>query len=161
MRIVNRKHYKLFYIIFFSLFLYNCQLNKPSKTHGINFLDNRGKILLVGTTNKNDIIKTLGPPSTKSTFNNDLWIYIERITSKKALIKLGQSKIITNNVLVLEINKYGLLVKKDFIDITKMNEIDFSQEITSKNYSKKSFLYNFLSSMRQKINDPLGKRKKP
>jgi len=150
-----------FYIILFSILVANCSLNKVYKHHGVRYLETKQAKLILNKSNKNDIIKTLGPPSTKSTFNNDLWIYIERITSKKALIKLGQSKIITNNVLVLEINKYGLLVKKDFIDITQMNEIDFSQEITSKNYSKKSFLYNFLSSMRQKINDPLGKRKKP
>jgi len=150
-----------FYIIFLSLLVSNCTLNKVKKHHGVRYLETKQAKLTLNKSNKNDIINILGPPSTKSTFNNDLWIYIERITSKKALIKLGQSKIITNNVLVLEINKYGLLVKKDFIDITQMNEIDFSQEITSKNYSKKSFLYNFLSSMRQKINDPLGKRKKP
>ena len=117
--------------------------------------------LILNKSNRNDIIDVLGPPSTKSTFNNDLWIYIERTTSKKSLIKLGQTKIITNNVLILEINTYGLLVKKDFIDITQMNDLDFLPKKTDDMITKKSFLYNFLSSMRQKINDPLGQRKKP
>ena len=136
-------------------------MNKVNKHHGVRYLEAKQEKLLVNRSNKNDIIKSLGPPSTKSTFNNDMWIYIERTISKKPLIKLGQDEIITNNVLVLEIDKYGLLVKKDFIDITKMNDIDFSPNETGKNFSKKSFLYNFLSSMRQKINDPLGKRRKP
>ena len=74
---------------------------------------------------------------------------------------MGTNKIVTNNVLVLEIDNKGLLFKKDFYDINEMNELKFSSDATEKNYSQKSFLYNFLSSMRQKINDPMNKRKKP
>ena len=111
-------------------------------------------------SNKNDIIKLLGYPSTKSTFDNDLWIYIERKTDHSSIIKLGKEKIILNNVLLLELNNRGLLKKKEFIDITKMQKIKFSSEATDSQYKKKTFLYDFLSSMRQKINDPLGKRKK-
>ena len=76
------------------------------------------------------------------------------------MVKFGKEKIIVNNVLVLEINYKGLLVKKDFYDINKMNKLTFTKKTTEKTYSKKSFVYDFLSSMRQKINDPLGKRKK-
>ena len=42
-----------------------------------------------------------------------------------------------------------------------MNEIKLSALKTEQKYSKNTFIYDFLSSMRQKINDPLGKRKKP
>ena len=149
------------YIFFFSILVSNCTLNKVNKHHGIRYLEGKQAKLILNKSNRNDIISVLGPPSTKSTFNNDLWIYIERTTSKKSLIKLGQTKIITNNVLILEINTYGLLVKKDFIDITQMNDLDFLPKQTDDMVTKKSFLYNFLSSMRQKMNDPLGKRKKP
>ena len=76
------------------------------------------------------------------------------------MFKLGREKIIVNNVLVLEIDYKGLLVNKDFYDINKMNKLTFTEKSTEKTYSKKSFVYDFLSSMRQKINDPLGKRKK-
>ena len=76
------------------------------------------------------------------------------------MFKLGREKIIVNNVLVLEIDYKGLLVNKDFYDINKMNKLTFTEKKTEKTYSKKSFVYDFLSSMRQKINDPLGKRKK-
>ena len=149
------------YIFFFSILVSNCTLNKVNNHHGIRYLEGKQAKLILNKSNRNDIIHVLGPPSTKSTFNNDLWIYIERTTSKKSLIKLGQTKIITNNVLILEINTYGLLVKKDFIDITQMNDLDFLPKKTDDMITKKSFLYNFLSSMRQKINDPLGQRKKP
>ena len=72
----------------------------------------------------------------------------------------GKRKTIVNNVLVLEINKIGLLIKKDFLDINDMKKIKFSDKSTEIAYSKNTFVYEFLSSMRQKINDPLGKRKK-
>jgi outer membrane protein assembly factor BamE (lipoprotein component of BamABCDE complex) len=105
-------------------------------------------------------LKILGPPSTQSTFDNDVWIYIERKTTKSSLIKLGKKKTIVNNVLILEIGNNGLLVKKDFLDIQDMKKLKFSGKTTEITYSKNSFVYDFLSSMRQKMNDPLGKRKK-
>ena len=67
---------------------------------------------------------------------------------------------LTNNVLILEIDNKGLLVKKDFFNIDDMNKLKFSEQDTKITYSKKSFVYDFLSSIRQKVNDPLGKRKK-
>ncbi len=126
----------------------------------MQFLEVKQNQLDLNTTNKNDVLKLLGPPSTKSTFDNDLWIYIERKTSKSSVFKLGKSKMIVNNVLLLEINNRGLLVKKDFFDINNMESLEFSKETTKLGYSKKSFVYDFLSSMRQKLNDPLNKRKK-
>ena len=69
-------------------------------------------------------------------------------------------KIYKNNVLLLEINNKGLLAKKEFFDINDMKKIKFSKDETVLSHQKKSFVYDFLSSMRQKINDPLGVRKK-
>ena len=148
-----------YYIILFSILVSNCTLNKVNKHHGVRYLENKHAKITLNKSNKNDIIDILGPPPIKSTFDNDIWIYIERTTTKNPLIKLGKKKILTNNVLIHEIDSYGLLVKKDFLNIEDMNKIEFSANETEKNYSKKSFLYNFLSSMRQKVNDPLGKRK--
>ena len=99
-------------------------------------------------------------PSTISTFDNDLWIYIERKTNHTTLRKFGREEVIANNVLLLEINNFGLLEKKEFINLEKMNKVKFSKNDTTSDYKKNTFIYNFLSSMRQKINDPLGKRKK-
>ena len=148
------------YLIIIFLFITNCTLNKVIKHNGVHFLEKKQTKLTVQTSNKNDIIQLLGPPSTKSTFDNDLWIYIERKSNQSSIIKLGKEKLITNNVLLLEINSRGLLKTKEFTDITKMQEVKFSTLTTDSQYKKKTFLYDFLSSMRQKINDPLGKRKK-
>ena len=150
---------KIYFIIIF-LCIANCSFNKAIKHHGVNFLEKKQEKLILKTTNKNDIVKILGPPSTKSTFENDVWIFIERKTTTKTIFKLAKEEILVNNVLVLEIDSYGLLVKKEFYNMEKMNDLDFSKRKTEITYTKKSFVYDFMSSMRQKLNDPLGKRKK-
>ena len=141
---------KIYFIIIF-LFIANCSFNKAIKHHGVNLLEKKQEKLFLKLTNRNDIIKILGPPSTKSTFDNDVWIYIERKTTTKKLFKLAKKKILVNNVLVIEIDKYGLLAKKEFYDMEKMNDLDFSKNETKIKYTKKSFVYDFMSSMRQKI----------
>jgi len=134
-------------------------LNKVVQHHGVHNLENKQAKLKINFTNKNDIIKLIGPPSTKSTFDNDVFIYIERKTSSSKLSKLGKKKLLTNNVLVLEIDNTGLLLSKKFYNKDDMLNIKFNEDHTSLNYTKKSFVYNFLSSLRQKIDDPLGKKR--
>ena len=116
------------------------------------------KKIEINSTNRNDIIKIFGEPSTKSTFDNDVWIYIERKITNTHL--LGKRELVVNNVLVLEIDQRGLLSKIDFYNIEDMNKINFDKTKTASVYGKRSFVYDFLSSMRQKVNDPLGVRKK-
>jgi len=148
-------------ILLILFFITSCSFNKVIKKHGVRNLEKKQEKLILNTTNSNDIVKLLGPPSTKSTFDNDLWIFIEREITHQKLIKLGKEKLVTNNVLILELNSMGILIQKDFYDINKMNDLNFTKMKTQQRYTKKSFIYDFLSSMRQKINDPLGKRKKP
>ena len=147
------------YLLIVFLFITNCSLNKVVKKHGIRNLEIKQEKLNINQSNINDITKLLGPPSTKSTFDNDIWIFIEREITHEKIFKLGKEKLITNNVLVLEIDSKGMLIKKDFYDINKMNDIKLSSLKTENKYSKRSFVFDFLSSMRQKINDPLKKRK--
>jgi outer membrane protein assembly factor BamE (lipoprotein component of BamABCDE complex) len=149
---------KIIFIITF-IFISNCTLNKIVKHHGVNFLEKKQSDLVLNSSNKNDIIALLGPPSTKSTFDNDLWIYIERKQVETTIFKLGKDKTIVNNVLIVEINNKGLLVKKDFINMDKMNDYKFSEGKTQVTYNKKSFVYDFLSSLRQKINSPARRNK--
>ena len=124
-------------------------------------LEKKQNELSINQSNTNDIRSILGPPSTQSMFDNDLWIFIEREIEKEKILKLSKEKLIKNNVLILEINNQGLLVKKTFLNMNDMNNIKLSLLNTKNQYNKNSFIYDFLSSMRQKINDPLGKRKKP
>ena len=121
------------------------------------YLDKKEKKISVNKTNVNDILSIFGEPSTKSSFDNDVWIYIERKITNSHFF--GRRKLIVNNVMVLEIDERGILAKKDFYDIDDMNYIKFDSS-RSESLKKRDFIYNFLSSLRQKINDPLGVRKK-
>ena len=98
------------------LLLSNCTLDKVVQHHGVHNLDKKQLKLKINSSNKNDITKIIGPPSTKSTFDNDVYIYIERKTSSSKLTKLGKKKLLTNNVLILEIDNKGILVSKKFYD---------------------------------------------
>ena len=150
----------LFSIIILFILVTNCGFKKRVDHHGVHLLKKKSDLIIVAETNKNDIIKLLGPPSVKSTFNNDLYFYIERKTTTGKIIKLGKKKYLENNVLVLEIDNRGILLKKEFYDLNKMKKMKIVSNETSVDYKKQSFIYEFLSSMRQKINDPLDKRKR-
>ena len=151
---------KILYIIFLSLIVTNCSFKKVNKHHGVPFLEKKQASLIVNKTNKNDIRKILGNPSTTSKFDNDIWIYIERKQTQSNFKNLGKMKIYKNHVLLLEINNYGILKKKEFYNKDDMNEIKMVEATTESGFQKKSFIYDFMSSMRQKINDPLGQRAK-
>ena len=148
-------------ILILSIFflILNCSFNKVIQNHGVHNLEKKQAKLKINETNKNDILNFIGPPSTKSTFDNDIYIYIEKKTSSSKLTKLGKKKLIRNNVLVLEVNNKGILVSKQFYNMDDMKKIQFDQSITEINQSRKSFIYNFLYSVRQKIDDPLGKKR--
>ena len=138
----------------------NCSLNPVVKHHGVPLLEKKQASLIVNKSNKNDILEILGNPSTKSKFDTDLWIYVERQQTQSKIKNLGRMKVFKNDVLILEIDNYGLLKKKNFYNINDMNKINVVEATTQTGFEKNSFIYEFMSSMRQKINDPLGQRAK-
>jgi len=151
---------KKFLIVFFILlFISNCTLNKVIKHHGVYFLEVKQKKIVVNKTNRNDLFKELGPPSTVGTFDNDMLIYIERKTSTSKITKLGKKELLTNDVLILEIDKRGIIISKRFLNKDDINEMKFTNNVTDIDYDKQSFLYGFMNTLRQKINDPLGKKR--
>ena len=152
--------HKIIIIIVILLLLSNCQRKQVINTHGVAFLDIKQKNLIIDKTNKNDVKKFLGHPSTIATFDNSIWIYIERTRTKGKLMKFGQNITQKNNVLTLEFNEYGILMKKNFYDKNKINEINFVKDTTGTISHEKKFIYSFLSSLRQKINKP-GQKIKP
>ena len=150
----------IFIILIIALFFSACNLKKVEKHHGVYALDQKQKKLKLNKSNKNDILLILGSPSTKSNFDEDMWFYIERKKGNLSLKDFAKEKVIANNVLIIEFNNRGILTNKEFLNIEKMNNLAFSNKITESNYKTNTFIYDFLSSMRQKIQDPLGKKKK-
>ena len=146
----------IFYISIFFL-ISNCSFNLVDDHHGVFFLEKKEKKIKINESNRNDILSVFGEPSTKSTFDNDVWIYIERKITNTHF--LGKRKLVVNNVMILEIDDRGILAKKDFYNVNDMKNLKFDTQ-RSETLKKRNFIYNFLSSLRQKINDPLGVRKK-
>ena len=146
-------------LIILTLFLTNCKLNKIVNHHGIHNLELKSAELVINQTNINDIRKILGPPSSKSYFDNDIIIYLERKTSNSKLLKLGKRKLLTNNILLLEIDNKGMLIKKDFFNKNDLNKLKISQKITGIKDQKQSFIEQALSNIINKLDDPLGKKR--
>ena len=144
---------KLFYIFFIFLIVTSCSVKPVDNYHGVAFLEKKQEKLLINKSNKNDIIKILGAPSTESILEDDLWIYIENRKSKSTLLKLGKEIVLKNNVLVLEIDKRGILKNKKFYNIDDQNKVNFNEDKTKMN-DKESFIYGVVSSLRQKIDSP-------
>jgi outer membrane protein assembly factor BamE (lipoprotein component of BamABCDE complex) len=138
--------------MFLTVFLSNCQKNKIIKTHGIFYLENRAVLLKVQTSNRNDVIKILGKPHSKSLHEQNTWIYIERTRTKGKLLKLGRNVLLNNNVLVLKFDKYGILEEKLFYDKKEMNEYKFAKAETENKVTRGSFVKSFVNSLRQKMN---------
>ena len=150
MSVIKRKH-----VIFINLLIFislvQCQLKSPNYSHGINSLENRENVLILNKTNKNDVIKLLGKPHSKSISNENKWFYFERVISIGKMLKLGQNVLKTNDVLEIDFDKYGVLVNKKFYKKEDMEKVKFSKNQTVNNVSDKSVIDRVLSSLKQKM----------
>ena len=141
----------IFFLLTILIFITGCQRNQVKRTHGLAYLENREKLIVVNKSNKNDAVEVLGHPATKGMTNDNLWIYIERTKTRGKLLKLGRKYLLKNNVLILEFDKYGVLSKKEFYDKENMKNVNFAKAITENDVRKENFVYSFLSSIRQKM----------
>ena len=148
---IRSKHFKIVILLFLSVILFNCQNNKVVKSHGIIFLEKREKLIEANISNKNDVINILGEPHVKSIKDNDTWFYIERTKTKGGIHRLGNDIFLNNNVLVVKFNNLGILEEKLFYDKNKMNDHNFSKEVTDNVVTRGTFLDSFLSSLRNKM----------
>ena len=145
-----KNHYKLYSLLFF-IILIGCKFQEPYKNHGIIFLENRSNTLTINSSNKNDVISVLGQPHSKSIGDINEWIYIERVLSKGEYHKLGRNVLVSNNVLVLSFDKYGILKNKKFLNKNDKKNVKFSKNETENELTQKSFVESFLSSVRSKM----------
>ena len=149
--------YLLLLLIFF--FTLNCSQNKVSNTHGIRFIEKKYDKILVNKSNKNDVRRIIGPPSSISKFG-DIWFYIERKKTNQSILKLGKKKISRNDIIVLEFNNMGLVSNKKILDLNNMNDIKIAEKITKKKFGQDNAIYNIMTTLREKINAPTRRNKK-
>ena len=146
------------YLIVLFLFTLNCSINKVSNTHGYRFLEKKYETIELNKSNKNDVKKIIGPPSSRSKFDNT-WFFIERKKVNQSLYKLGKKKIERNNVIILEFNNVGLVSYKKLLDLNSMNDIATLEKKTMKKFKQDNLIYNILSTLREKVNAPSRNRK--
>ena len=143
-------------LLFFTL---SCTLNKVKSNHGVLAIEKKYNKIVINKSNANDIISIFGPPSTKSTFDENIWIYIERKKTNTSIFMLGNQKTEKHYVAVLEIDNRGILKKKEIFDLDDMNKHKFSQSKTNISHRKDTYLYGVLTSLREKINAPTKRKK--
>ena len=149
---------KAYLLIFLFLFTLNCSINKVSNLHGYRSMEDNYEKIVLAKSNKNDLRKMIGPPSSISKFD-DIWFYIERKKKNQSIYKLGKKKISSNNILIVEFNSLGLVENKSLIDINDMNDFKIDEKKTQKKFSQDNFVYNLLSTLREKINAPTRRKK--
>ena len=142
------------------IFITNCTGNKVSNYHGVKNLEDKYDKIILNKTNRNDLIKLIGPPSTISDFNNNKWVYIERLKTNQSFLKLGTQKLKKNNILIVELNKNGILKNKKLLNLNNMNDIKYLKTTTNKEFKNENLLYNVFTSLREKINAPARNRGK-
>ena len=148
------------FFVFLFLFTLNCSSNKVSNNHGFKSLQEKFKKITINKTNKNDMLKIIGPPSSVSNFNKNKWLYIERMKTNQSIFKLGIKKINKNNILIVEFNNKGILKNKKILKLNDMNDIEYVKAITEKDFKQNNILFNILSSLREKANAPIKNRAK-
>ena len=149
-----------FIIIIIFLFIINCSGNKVSNFHGSKQLETKFRVIKVNITNKNDLVKLIGPPSSISDFDNNKWFYIERLKTNQSLIKLGNQKIEKNNVLIVQLDDFGIVKEKKLLDLENMKDVKYLNTTTEKDFKNENILYGVFSSLREKINAPSKNRSK-
>ena len=148
----------IYFLIF--IFIVNCTGNKVSNYHGAKSLEIKYEKIHINKTNKNDLVDLIGPPSSISDFDENKWFYFERLKTNQSLFKLGAQKISINNVLIVKLNKFGILEEKKILNLNDMNDLKYFKKTTNKAFKKENLMYNVFSSLREKINAPTRNRKR-
>lgn len=139
--------YKKIFIFLLALIITSCTLNKVDNVHGVSNLKNKISLIKINKTNKNDIIRVLGPLPVIDKKDNR-WAYFEVRETKT---KYGKKDVYVNDYVEIYFDKYGVVKKFEFFNLNNMNDIKFAKEKTRSLGVKDTFTKNLLSSTRQRM----------
>ena len=129
----------------------SCSYKPVIKSNGILNLDKRTSSMLVGTTNKNDVVQLIGQTTLKELPNESIWAYIETVEQKK----FGKKKIIKNTLLILEFDSRGVLKNKKILNKNDFNKLKFDEASTESSGLNNSFSKKIFSSIRKRAQNRL------
>ena len=148
--------YKKIFIFLLALIITSCTLNKVDNVHGVSNLKNKISLIKINKTNKNDIIRVLGPLPVIDKKDNR-WAYFEVRETKT---KYGKKDVYVNDYVEIHFDKYGVVKKFEFFNLNSMNDIKFAKEKTRSLGVKDTFTKNLLSSTRQRMKNARKKFQK-
>ena len=134
----------------------SCALKKIDYAHGVLNLNAKEKLLETKKTNKNDTIKLLGESLAYDFTNKNIWIYSEVRETRSFY---GKKIIVKNDVLVLEFDQKGVLIKKNLLNLNQINEIVFDDSGTKTMSINQSVLKQILSSTKKRMDAAKDKYK--
>ena len=143
-------------MFFLALLINSCALNKVDHVHGVSNLKNKVSLIKNNKSNKNDIIRILGPMPVIDKKDNR-WAYFEVRETKT---KYGKKNVYVNDYIEIYFDKYGIVKKFEFFNLSNMNDIKFAKERTRSLGVKDTFTKNLLSSTRQRMENARKKFEK-
>lgn len=147
---------KLFFLKLLFFLLVSCSFHKVDDAHGVNNLLEKSKLITINKSNKNDVIRLLGPSLITS--NNEMkFSYFE---VRKTKNKLGSNVIYTNNYIEITFDKYGIVEKINIYNTDDNKNLNFAKETTVTRGVKDTFFSNLLSSTRKRMEKAREKYKK-
>tara|TARA_B100000575_G_C22626020_1_gene387810 strand:- start:19 stop:402 length:384 start_codon:yes stop_codon:yes gene_type:complete len=124
--------------------------------HGVSNLKNKILLIKANKTNKNDIIRILGPIPVVNK-NDNRWAYFE---VRESRTKYGKKNIYVNDYVEIYFDKYGIVKEFQFFNLNSMNDIKFAKEKTKSLGVEDTFSKNLLSSTRKRMENARKKFQK-
>lgn len=143
----------VFLIIFLTQI--SCSLKKIDYVHGVPNLKNKTSLIKLNNSNKNDVIKFLGPSLIVNNPENK-WAYMEVRQTRN---NFGKKHIYLNDYTEIYFDKYGVVKKINFYDLKLLKNIKFTEEKTEVLAINETMLKNILSSTRKRIENKMNKNK--
>ncbi len=131
-------------------------MNKIDNVHGVSNLKNKILLIKANKTNKNDIIRILGPIPVVNK-NDNRWAYFE---VRESRTKYGKKNIYVNDYVEIYFDKYGIVKEFQFFNLNSMNDIKFAKEKTKSLGVEDTFSKNLLSSTRKRMENARKKFQK-
>jgi len=97
----------------------------------------------VGTSKRSDILRTLGSPTTQSTFNENVWYYIGQETAKKGIF---DPKVTKERIFLVAFTEEGTLETIEEIDRDRLN-IPYARKKTPTHGNDVTILQEFLGNL--------------
>lgn len=110
-----------------------------------NFLsDTQLDTIQIGTTNRETVMRVLGPPSTEGTFDQQVWYYIGRQTREWAFL---DPKVLDQKVIAVYFNERGVVEHLERYTRADARKVDVVARETPTSGRKLSFFEQILGNL--------------